>query len=129
MTIWKLNYNPKKNETELITFEVDDDFLTTSTTTHPMPKSNIVDYDNTCFLDEDNAKAGMEYENKNIANGTLEYRRCKDCHRFFTIGSREKEWFTNKELTLPKRCTECRKLKPKNQNKMNNRNNNQNHTK
>lgn len=33
---------------------------------------------------------------------------CKNCHRHFEITPGEREWFREKNLSLPKRCKECR---------------------
>jgi len=33
---------------------------------------------------------------------------CKDCGKKFEIEEKEQQWYEDKGLTLPKRCTGCR---------------------
>jgi len=42
--------------------------------------------------------------------------KCKDCGNEFNITAGEQEFFQQKELSLPKRCKDCR-LKNKNKHK------------
>ena len=52
-------------------------------------------------------------------------KRCKQCGREFTLTDSEIKFFNDKNLDLPKRCSECRK-ENKNNNSSNNVNNNKN---
>ena len=43
---------------------------------------------------------------------------CVDCGKEFTMTGREIEYFTKREMQIPKRCTECREYKKhRNENK------------
>ena len=37
------------------------------------------------------------------------FEQCKDCKKFFLITDGDTKWYTEHELSLPKRCGDCRK--------------------
>lgn len=36
-------------------------------------------------------------------------RICRDCEQEFTISAGEQSWLSSRELSLPRRCVECRR--------------------
>ena len=59
------------------------------------------------------AEKKAERVNRKIKNKIIFNRYCKYCHRFFSMSSRQMEWYKSKDLKLPKKCHLCRGKKKK----------------
>lgn len=57
--------------------------------------------------DLNNALRSVEKDNKNLNY----FHKCIDCGHYFWLLSEEMEWFTNRNLAMPKRCPKCRRRK------------------
>lgn len=38
-------------------------------------------------------------------------RICRDCRNTFTLDEKTQNWFHQRDMQLPKRCTDCRKAR------------------
>ena len=108
MKIWKLNYNEETKKVEVCAFDVLKEIVYTPARANDVPKTNLVEEDNGFFLEENYAILGADHTNLELENG-MQTIKCKDCGRFFFVTEREAEWFTSKDLKVPKRCVPCRK--------------------
>ena len=43
-----------------------------------------------------------------IKSGKIEVRKCSVCGKYFFLTDSEAKWFTERKLSKPKRCPECR---------------------
>ena len=51
----------------------------------------------------------MSMQDQLMPGDTLE--TCKDCDRGFIIQEKERHWYEDRELSVPRRCGACRKEK------------------
>ena len=107
MTIWKLQYIESDKSVVPVQFEVP-----ALSSDIPLPKTNIVDEDSACFLEEMYAVCEARHEMEMIEDNAGEYIKCKDCGRFFWLGMGEKDWMKSRGI-FPKYCAPCRKKRKK----------------
>lgn len=55
--------------------------------------------------DLNNALISVENNNKQLQY----FHKCPDCNHYFWLLPQEMDWFTNRKLSMPKRCPKCRK--------------------
>ena len=74
--------------------------------------TNILPYDNTMYKKVSTLAELREAREQcieaSVLNMAWHKARCKDCHQEFTMSHDEVQFYSKKELTLPKRCKCCR---------------------
>ena len=107
-------YNNSDSSDNIISEVVDMDSITDWNKINEMLKENISHNDYNCgerevhSVDELNQyRVDIELALQNIQPWIT--RKCKDCGESFSIFFSEVEYFTNKDMQLPKRCKSCRK--------------------
>ena len=106
MKAYKSYVNEEKMKIESIEFDIDNEF----DFSHD-PVTNFCESDNGHSISKANNAEWNEEVNKEIESGEFSLLKCKDCNRYFLLPRTEREWFISRGLTVPKRCTKCRKKK------------------
>lgn len=74
--------------------------------------TNILPYDNTMYKKVSTLRELQEAREQcieaSVLNMAWHKARCKDCHQEFTMSHDEVQFYSKKELSLPKRCKCCR---------------------
>lgn len=103
MLAYKLRYDEDNKRFTAISFEVSNEYDFSND-----PITNFVEWDHMHICGFQRAADAAEHLNNDIMLGKFELKQCKDCHRYFIITKSEIEWFNERGLVAPKRCTNCR---------------------
>ena len=57
------------------------------------------------------AQAAADINNEKIASGEITMIKCRDCHLWFLLTGKNKDFYISKNLKLPARCKKCREKK------------------
>lgn len=72
-------------------------------------KHNMCVDDVRLSVSKESAKVAAEEDNIDLENGLRKVTRCKDCKRFWVFDNEQIAWYEKRGLSVPKRCTVCRK--------------------
>lgn len=72
-------------------------------------ETNCTEFFNSYYMNEKYAIKGTDSYNQKIKDGKLFFYKCKDCGIFFAMTDEEKKYYTNRGLSIPKRCESCRR--------------------
>lgn len=109
MKAYKSVYDEKNKRVSFVTFDV----------THQYdfdhePDTNFYDGLNSHNLHKDSVIEWTAKINREIEEGCLHIKKCKDCGIFFMLPQEEIEWFQDRDMFPPKRCPACRGKRKKN---------------
>jgi len=103
--------------TEVHTVDLDNEaaFLNKLAAKHNMCREDFAVFDCTnSFPPAARVEAvSVKERNKDLEEGRLKVFKCKDCGRFWLLYRDEEDWFTERDLSVPKRCVTCRRKKGK----------------
>ena len=108
MKAYKTCVNEETMKIDTIEFDVNNEF----DFSHD-PVTNLCDADGGHSISRDTHTKYIKELNKEIESGEFSLLKCKDCERYFLLPRTEKEWFTSRNLVIPKRCPKCRNKRKK----------------
>lgn len=73
-----------------------------------LTSGNLSDMRNSYYELKESAENAVAMSNTKLNTGAFHVLKCKDCGKFFILPQSEIEWFEQRSMVPPKRCSFCR---------------------